>query len=469
MQLYKVLMGASFPGILSKALRLNIVYYHGGLLLPSEAKLIKDIPDSYISNSSPYWFAESPKSNDFCLFAAVEDEHVLSIMEDFMNAIEANCLEVEESTTSVEKHDDTSCSSFDTWKLSQSEKSKFKYSDYFVQIGHKTPESSKHYGVLTYDTRVRFNQPGGPKLVANVGDEIQSLASVSWLPYIDIHVERDNVTHPFLEKFPNKSIKTFLNGWYGSKIMTWPPSNAIDPVLLAVHIEPSVNSKFSSRKSTKFLANTLVGARDTSTKEFLKSNGIHAFFSGCMTLTTYPIRPGKSDGSNCEYLFVDISDTAYEQLPEDVKQDPACRISHRMEGNAETIFNSNVRFTAAFKLLERYSSAKVVVTSRLHSALPASSMGVTVIMIQSKTLPGGGSGKDNNRFSGLSDIFLAVPEESIQTELQKFDWTNPPSNPGAALIQDFRCKILNYLKVHHNDLIDVIQLFDLHRVFDSCE
>lgn len=119
-------------------------------------------------------------------------------------------------------------------------------------------------------------------------------------------------------------------------------------------------------------------------------------------------------------------------------------------------------------MLQSYSSAKVVVTSRLHSALPASSMGVTVIMVQSLHLPGGGSGKDNNRFSGLDKIFFTVEEENMQRRLYGFNWKEPPSNPGASLIQKFRCNIVAFLKQYHNDVMDAVGVFDLHGVFDSC-
>lgn len=333
----------------------------------------------------------------------------------------------------------------------------------------RTSEIQKHYAVLWYDIRVRNNQPYRSKTVANVGDEIQSLASASWLPYVDVHVERDNLTSASLDKFPEKGVKTFMNGWYGSKNMPWPPGKSIDPVALAMHIEPSVFDIFASESSLNYLTanGSLVGARDTSTESFLSSNGVRTFFSGCMTLTTYRIKNNEPRNPDCDYLFVDISDNAYAQLPEHVKQNAACRVSHRLEGGKE-VLRGKVRFVRAFQMLQSYSSAKVVVTSRLHSALPASSMGVTVIMVQSLHLPGGGSGKNNNRFSGLDRIFFTVEEGDVQSKLTNFNWKAPPSNPGASLIQQFRCNILAFIKQYHNDIMDAVSIFDLHGVFDSC-
>lgn len=318
---------------------------------------------------------------------------------------------------------------------------------------------------------MRNSQVAGTKLAANIGDEIQSLASVSWLPFVDVRVERDDLLAHSSGAFPEKSIKTFMNAWYGSSDMKWPPSKSIDPILLAMHLEPSVYDIFSSEPSLAFFGDStsVVGARDTSTESFLADTGIRTFFSGCMTLTMYPvINHKKKETPVCEYMLVDISQVAHQLLPEKVKQNTACTVSHHLEGDADTIFNAHNRFITAFKMIERYSSAKVVITSRLHAALPAASLGVTVIMIQSQSLPGGGPGINNIRFSGLDTIFFTVEEDSIQSQLQNFTWDNPPENPGAHLIQEFRCSILRFLKRYHEDLTDVIRLFDLHGIFDPC-
>eukprot|EP00890_Picochlorum_soloecismus_P002184 jgi/Picsp_1/2967/NSC_01191-R1_polysaccharide pyruvyl transferase len=462
LQLYKILMGDAFPEIFSIALKLNILYRHGGLLVPSASKMIQEIPETHLSKTSIYWFGESLDANDFTIFANAKDERVLKLMENFMSGIESNCLR------KVNIDGDASCSELAQRSIFAPKQSNFRYYKYFQDIVH-TSEVRKHYAVLWYDIRVRNNQPYPSKIVANVGDEIQSLASASWLPYVDAHVERDNLNSALLDKFPERGVKTFMNGWYGSKNMPWPPSKSIDPISLAMHIEPSVFHVFASNSSLKYLTanGALVGARDTSTETFLSSNGVRTFFSGCMTLTTYRIKNSESRTPDCDYLFVDISDNAYAQLPEHVKRNAACRVSHRLEGDTD-VLRGKVRFVKAFQMLQSYSSAKVVVTSRLHSALPASSMGVTVIMVQSLHLPGGGSGKDNNRFSGLDKIFFTVEEENMQRRLYGFNWKEPPSNPGASLIQKFRCNIVAFLKQYHNDVMDAVGVFDLHGVFDSC-
>lgn len=492
MQMYKILMEGSFPAIWSMALRLTVLYNRGGMVLPSGARLIQDIPEDLFYGGNDTWFGESHDPQHFFAYAKPKDGKVLKLVQNFMTTIEKSCLSLAHDTG------DTTCSNLISKAILSSDSSikTISYYDYFegavycYYLGRKhcleltnfhvmcvdCPEKAesameKHYSVLWYDTRVRSNQPGGSHYVANVGDEMQSLASVSWLPFVDVRVERDNLTAPLLGQFPEKSIKTFMNGWYGSSKMPWPPHQSIDPIFLAVHIEQSVYDVFSSSSSTKYLGSgmSVVGARDVSTETFLADKGVSTFFSGCMTLTTYPIGERTAGTSACDYIVVDISERAYQMLPDEIKSNKTCRISHRLEGDKSTVFNGKNRFIEAFKMLERYSSAKVVITSRLHSALPASSIGATVIMIESENLPGGGKGKNNSRFSGLDSIFFMVEESSMQHQLRNFTWDKPPGNPGAHLIQKFRCNILRFLRQYHNELNDVIRMFDLHGVFDPCE
>ena len=69
--------------------------------------------------------------------------------------------------------------------------------------------------------------------------------------------------------------------------------------------------------------------------------------------------------------------------------------------------NSLERFSAAYELIEKYASAKLVITQRIHCALPCVGMGIPVIIINSHWLPGGGGSKKkaSERVSGLLPLF----------------------------------------------------------------
>jgi len=132
LQLYKILMGEAFPAIFSIALKLNIVYRHGGLLVPSASKIIQEIPDAYLSKTSIYWFGESRDANDFTIFANAKDERVFKLMESFMGSIENNCLR------KVTADGDTSCSELATRSVFAPKQSTFRYYKYFKGISNKS-------------------------------------------------------------------------------------------------------------------------------------------------------------------------------------------------------------------------------------------------------------------------------------------------------------------------------------------
>ena len=125
LQLYKILMGEAFPEIFSIALKLNIVYRHGGLLVPSASKIIQEIPATYLSKTSIYWFGESRDTNDFTIFANAKDERVFKLMENFMSSIESNCLRT------VAMGGDASCSKLATKSIFAPKESTFRYYKYF--------------------------------------------------------------------------------------------------------------------------------------------------------------------------------------------------------------------------------------------------------------------------------------------------------------------------------------------------
>ena len=79
-------------------------------------------------------------------------------------------------------------------------------------------------------------------------------------------------------------------------------------------------------------------------------------------------------------------------------------------GDKSKVRGSLARFSAAFELLESYSLAKVVITQRIHTALPCVAMGVPVIFINAKDMPGGGGNNkgQSSRVAGLTDLFHTI-------------------------------------------------------------
>jgi hypothetical protein len=77
------------------------------------------------------------------------------------------------------------------------------------------------YAALAYDTE-------------NIGDEIQSLAAMQFLPRVDTFINRE-----WLNAFNPSSDDEYvmiMNGWYCHLPEHWPPSDKIRPLLISIHL-----------------------------------------------------------------------------------------------------------------------------------------------------------------------------------------------------------------------------------------
>lgn len=298
------------------------------------------------------------------------------------------------------------------------------------------------YGLLTYKT-------------ANLGDEIQSLAAKKFLPRVDAFLDRDNLN---MVKYGEK-IKVIMNGWFTLKNGKWLPSADIKPLFISFHIsEQSEGLLFSKTQFLEYLKeHQPIGCRDYYTVTLLQKNGVEAYFSGCLTLTL----------ENCanerpkEILLVDLSKEVIKALPKQIFNN-ASKLSHWgysprikkirifMNNNVEAIINiirtvkldflaSKIlqlfavmnkleKLNEAEVLLKKYSEASLVVTSRLHCALPCVALGTPVIFIPPNP--------NDVRFKGYQDFLKIYSLYDIET----IDWnsipkTQVPTNLRENLIQ----------------------------------
>lgn len=114
----------------------------------------------------------------------------------------------------------------------------------------------------------------------NIGDWIQCLAASKFFPQIDTHIERENVS-----QYDGEYTKAIMNAWW-MWTDNWPPSEKIKPLYVSVHISPEASKWMLNDKGIKYLKKyEPIGCRDWNTLKMLKSNGIDAYFSGCLTLT----------------------------------------------------------------------------------------------------------------------------------------------------------------------------------------
>ena len=152
------------------------------------------------------------------------------------------------------------------------------------------------FGLMKYD------------YTTNLGNEIQSIAARRFLPEIDCYVD-----HEKLNLFESdEKVKLIMNGWYLDCLKSWPPSDSIDPLLISMHFNTSVNETkevILSKESREFFSSYgPVGCRDQPTAELLKENDIDAYFSGCLSLTLEGMK------KNTDYKYVVVNSQKSEEI-----------------------------------------------------------------------------------------------------------------------------------------------------------
>lgn len=259
------------------------------------------------------------------------------------------------------------------------------------------------YGLFSYST-------------SNIGDEIQSIAARQFLPpEISKYFDRDNIDNIHI----SEKTKLIMNGWFTHKPENWPPKNTLlNPLLISFHIA----NEWGSLKETLLTPESLdfykkhwpVGCRDKSTESLLTEKWIDAYFSGCLTLTLKNKFKKRKD----TVYIVDVDNRLNKYIPWALKKD-AKYITHIVEWSKKN--DSSYKFSLAQKRLDEYAQAKLVITSRLHCALPCLAFGTPVIFIH-KNL------KDP-RFNGLLEYLHHYSVEDIITNTVTIDWENTTENP----------------------------------------
>ena len=115
----------------------------------------------------------------------------------------------------------------------------------------------------------------------NIGDYVQSVAARQYLPQVDELYNREAVDPG------GGNIRMIMNAWHMHDTKCFPPSSRVTPLPISMHLDPHAReAMLSSAEGLRwFKENEPIGCRDTETRRFLESNGVRAYFSGCLTLT----------------------------------------------------------------------------------------------------------------------------------------------------------------------------------------
>ncbi|BAM02230.1 polysaccharide pyruvyl transferase family protein [Phycisphaera mikurensis] len=293
------------------------------------------------------------------------------------------------------------------------------------------------YGLLTYET-------------ANLGDDVQSLAARQYLPRVDELVNRDALGR----SAEGDPLTMIMNGWWLQNHADWPPPERISPLYVAFHAAKHARKSLTSEASLNHLrAHAPVGCRDQKTLELLEGCGVEAYKSACLTLTLRRPDPGASRrgtvfcdpfGHDVKYRFHRKGEAKYEawlkQLGRGRNFDDATHLTNEIDPTMP----AERRYALAEEHLARFANAELVVTCRIHCALPCLAFGTPVLFLiprrGSDMFLGGlvgwlrwrlrGNALSDKRFPGLVDLMHHRRLQDVESgTAAPFDFDQPPANP----------------------------------------
>jgi hypothetical protein len=249
--------------------------------------------------------------------------------------------------------------------------------------------------------------------VSNLGDEIQTLAALQYLPEKNVGLVAREWLHN--NRWAGQP-KIILNGWFLHEGKHWPPAPHFDPLIVSFHAAPSVPEILDGaglEYLRAYAKRRPIGARDRSTLERLRDKGIDAYFSGCLTLT---LRPFENAGRSDVIFAVDLDEAETAQLRKKTDR-PIVPVAH-IDTTPTAPWE---RLGKAERLLRQYQAAHAVVTSRLHAALPSIALGAPVLLVARNP--------NESRFGGLRDHLHSVSASDFLANRLDYDFETPPANP----------------------------------------
>lgn len=254
----------------------------------------------------------------------------------------------------------------------------------------------------------------------NLGDEIQTLAAVRLLGGVDGYLSRDSLHLEDVDGLLS------MNGFFmGSG--NWPPHERIKPVIYSFHLDKQYEKIVCSEAGIDYLKrHEPIGCRDEGTAHVLRKYGVDAFYSGCLTLT-FPKRSTEDEKNAQEIFVVGVDKHLEKYIPRNI-------IKKAVRLNQSSIrlpkVECKLKRTMARQLLDGYArNAKLVITSKIHCAMPCLAMGIPVVFLYPKDK------QDDYRVHLIRDLIPInyISRSSITTRLglqklfsDKVDWNPLP-------------------------------------------
>ena len=288
----------------------------------------------------------------------------------------------------------------------------------------------------------------------NIGDYVQSLAAKQFFNNNEVVLwNRDE-----LKLYNKGKAKAIMNAWFTYKVENFPPSEDIVPLFVSFHLNSTCKKQLLNNAQVieYFKKYEPIGCRDVETARSLESFNVKSYFSGCLTTTlglSYKKDIPKKDkvyivdplsylpkGNGIFSVFSSLvkylkNKSKIDRIISNYKQNNkfttwfgkigfgrvllATEAFHLLKQFMDEDFllndcvfitqyhkkseysNVNDCFYRADELLNLYSDAKLVITSRIHCALPSTGFETPVLFINNIT----DKEESTCRLEGLSSLF----------------------------------------------------------------
>lgn len=256
------------------------------------------------------------------------------------------------------------------------------------------------YGIIMY------------KNTDNLGDDIQTYAAYSILPKVDYVIDREKLSEFVPDR--NEKVKVIMNGWFNHDKVNFLPTPYIYPLPISMHfskndlvLDPGHNflEGYAKERLKKYEP---IGCRDLNTAKDLSKLGYKTYFSSCMTTTidknkipdykekdyicAVDLPPkminhlskitNKKIIETTHWLIFDKDDLSYKEKKKIINEYTKKSFEERkkyVKKHADLSFEKRMRLVE--KQLSMYKNASLVITDRIHVALPCLAMNVPVLLI----------------------------------------------------------------------------------------
>lgn len=278
------------------------------------------------------------------------------------------------------------------------------------------------------------------KSTGDLSSAIENLANVQFLPFVDDILGNDR----YKAKINMSRTTGFVSfAWTGNR-SAWTFLRNMNYVLLSARIDNL--DRPSSEDVENLRRRAPVGCFDSETVKFLRNNGIKAFYLGGISLLTENLYSSRIP-RNGIYL-IDVDEEVKKHLPLAILRNAISVDSAKSDPHLE--LNRRSWFKMAYRVLEKYSTAKLIITQNVRCALASAAVNTPVIYINSTDIPGV---ENPPLVKDVAEVFhILEPRRLYEDDVLRLTANTNSSgvftNPNARLLMRLRATAWSVIRKH---------------------